>query len=137
VNDVTSQHWTLLQLPWPPTINHYYGTTRGGKRYLTPQAKAYREEVCLMLRRRSEPFQGPVAVSIVARPPNRLVRDLDNLLKALLDAITHSGAAWVDDSQIHRLEIAWGEIVPKGRVFVEVSECDDLREQQTELPLND
>ena len=50
------------------------------------------------------PLTGRVAVRIEAQPPDRRVRDLDNLLKAPLDALTHAGL-WVDDSQIDELTI--------------------------------
>ncbi|NBW22487.1 MAG: RusA family crossover junction endodeoxyribonuclease, partial [Caulobacteraceae bacterium] len=40
---------------------------------------------------------GSVRVVIEAFPPDRRKRDLDNILKSLLDALTHAGV-WEDDS---------------------------------------
>ncbi|NBW20709.1 MAG: RusA family crossover junction endodeoxyribonuclease [Caulobacteraceae bacterium] len=47
---------------------------------------------------------GSVRVVIEAFPPDRRKRDLDNILKSLLDALTHAGV-WEDDSQIEDLRI--------------------------------
>jgi len=52
-------------------------------------------------------------------PPDRRRRDLDNLQKALLDALAHGGA-YHDDSQIARLTIQRRHVVPAGKVRVRV-----------------
>ena len=49
-------------------------------------------------------YIGNIAVEIEAFMPDRRKRDLDNILKALLDALTHAGV-WADDSQIVDLRI--------------------------------
>jgi crossover junction endodeoxyribonuclease RusA len=43
-------------------------------------------------------------VEIEAWPPDKRKRDLDNILKSLLDALTYAGI-WEDDSQIDDLRI--------------------------------
>jgi len=53
--------------------------------------------------------------------PDKRRRDLDNLPKALLDGLTHSGI-WDDDSQIDDLRIMRGEIVKGGSVTVVIDE---------------
>lgn len=50
---------------------------------------------------------GPVSVDIVAYMPDRRRRDLDNILKSLLDSLTHAGV-WDDDDQVHDLRIRRG-----------------------------
>jgi crossover junction endodeoxyribonuclease RusA len=52
-------------------------------------------------------FVGPVKVDIAYTQPDRRIRDLDNLAKAVLDSLTHAGA-WEDDAQVHDLHVAWG-----------------------------
>ncbi|MGP1938918.1 RusA family crossover junction endodeoxyribonuclease, partial [Citrobacter freundii] len=47
-------------------------------------------------------------------------RDIDNYNKALFDALTHAGV-WEDDSQIKRMLVEWGPVVPKGRVEITIS----------------
>ncbi|HCC4675184.1 TPA: RusA family crossover junction endodeoxyribonuclease, partial [Citrobacter freundii] len=45
---------------------------------------------------------------------------IDNYNKALFDALTHAGV-WEDDSQIKRMLVEWGPVVPKGRVEITIS----------------
>lgn len=45
-----------------------------------------------------------LSLSILAYPPDRRKRDLDNILKSLLDALMHA-RVYSDDSQIDRLSI--------------------------------
>jgi len=109
----------LIKLPYPPTINHYYARTKSGRVYITKKGTAYRTLVGQMLMiqgvRRT---QGDLEVEIKAFPPDRRKRDVDNLLKALLDSMEHGGA-YVNDSQIKKLTI---EMMPKkGEGHVEVT----------------
>jgi crossover junction endodeoxyribonuclease RusA len=62
----------------------------------------------------------------VSRPDNR-IRDLDNLLKCVLDAITHANL-WNDDSQITDLRIRWRG--PGETMTVTIEEIGDGRENQ-------
>lgn len=55
--------------------------------------------------------------------PDRRRRDLDNILKALFDALTHAGL-WLDDSQIDFISISRGRTLA-GRIDMSVYEIDD------------
>ena len=111
-----------LTLPWPPSLNRYYRHTaiRGQPRTLISEdGREYR--------RRVQRIVGPVlahrgrlAVSVLACPPDRRARDLDNTSKALLDALTHAGV-WDDDSQIDGLAI-WRAPMLGGMCKVEIAE---------------
>jgi crossover junction endodeoxyribonuclease RusA len=97
-----------LDLPYPPTINHYYGV-RGKGRYIKPEGLEFRKIVAQAIEPKGmEKIEGNVAIFIQIYPPDNRKRDIDNVLKALLDALTHAGA-WVDDSQIHDLHIIKGK----------------------------
>jgi len=71
------------------------------------------------------PVSGPLVtgrleVRVVAFPPDKRVRDLDNLEKALWDALAHAGV-FKNDVQIKRKTVEWGDDVVKfGKVFVEL-----------------
>jgi crossover junction endodeoxyribonuclease RusA len=67
---------------------------------------------------------GPVQVCIVASPPDKRQRDLDNLLKCLLDSLTKAGL-WDDDSQVRSLTIVWSDGVG-GRIKMFAEEMNGL-----------
>ena len=70
----------------------------------------YRTEVAneVMMHKGKKQFQGKVKVTIEAYRPDKRRRDLDNLLKAPLDALTHAGV-YQDDELIVDLRIFWAE----------------------------
>lgn len=65
--------------------------------------REYRSTVkSLMARDRIKPLDNELIVNIGLTPPDRRRRDIDNSLKALLDAM-QAGGAYHDDSQIVKL----------------------------------
>ncbi len=99
-----------LVLPFPPSLNSYYRNVSTGKlagRTLISEAgRRYRQAVYDLAARSSWPRFGEerLRVTIEAWMPDRRRRDLDNVLKAVLDALTHA-LVWRDDSQIDDLRI--------------------------------
>ncbi|HOI53992.1 MAG TPA: RusA family crossover junction endodeoxyribonuclease [Phycisphaerae bacterium] len=99
-----------LQLPYPPSVNHYWRMWRG-RMVISDEGRRYRESVCNRLAPapvmggngpRKPPAGGRIALCMDAFPPDRRRRDLDNIQKALLDALEHAGV-YADDSQIDLL----------------------------------
>lgn len=123
---IQSNNAITVDLPWPPSVNHYWRSVviKGRVRMLvSKRGKQYQSEVSgrmVTLRKR---FTERVAVYIAASPPDRRKRDLDNTLKATLDALTRAGAM-VDDSQIDDLHIVRGPVAKGGRIVVTVSEIE-------------
>jgi crossover junction endodeoxyribonuclease RusA len=109
-------------MPFPPSVNTYWRHV-GKKVLVSEKGRKYRVTVKndisgLFIR----PIDGSVKVEINAYPPDNRRRDLDNLMKASLDALTFAGA-WLDDSQIVDLRIVRGEVVkPDGFLYVYISE---------------
>jgi len=103
----------INDLPYPPTVNTYW--RRVGDRTIVSRAgRRYRDRVASILSLYNIPeFGGPIEVSIEVHPPDRRRRDLDNLLKALLDALERGGA-YRDDSQIEQLMVLRGDVEPGG-----------------------
>lgn len=113
-----------FELPYPPSLNHYWRRV-GARTLISRTGRAFRREVCsLLTARRVKPLVGPLIVQIDVYPPDRRRRDVDNLPKAILDALQHGGA-YHDDSQIVSLTITKREVVPEGRteVLIEKAEC--------------
>lgn len=65
-------------------------------------------------------------VTITAYRPDNRRRDLDNLLKAVLDALTHAGV-YEDDHLICDLRICWGMGNLK-KLDINIEEVDDAAE---------
>lgn len=107
-----------LSLPYPPSVNHYWRRDRGVF-HISVEGKAYRKKVVAAVGA-TTPLDGPLSVRVVAHPPDRRRRDLDNTLKALLDSLAHAGV-YGDDSQIDALHVERGEVVAGGRVAVTVA----------------
>lgn len=107
-----------IELPYPPSVNHYYRRV-GPRTLISRQGRRYRERVCAILRTmQTKPYEGDLAVEVELHPPDRRRRDLDNAMKAFLDALQHGGA-YCDDSQIKELNIEMlTPCRPDGRVVV-------------------
>ncbi len=107
-----------LELPYPPSLNRYYRRV-GAKTLISKGGRQYRhnvfKEVISALGAFPPPFKGRLRVELRLSPPDRRRRDVDNALKAVLDAMQHAGV-YEDDSQIDDLRIVRGSVVPGGRL---------------------
>jgi crossover junction endodeoxyribonuclease RusA len=114
-----------VTLPYPPSTNRIWRTpTKGplaGRTLLSEKGRRYRADAAsaLLIARvpRASFGDARLSVGIVACPPDRRRRDLDNVLKALLDALVHADVI-ADDSQIDRLAVERGPVVQGGSVRV-------------------
>jgi len=116
----------MVYMPWPPSINDYYGNRRGGGRYLLPHARAFRRSVGWLVSVASDgwgrlPITGPVRVQLQAFPPDRRRYDLDNREKAIFDALEAAGVI-KDDSQVVEKAAKKMEPVTGGAYLVIVEE---------------
>jgi len=111
----------MLDLPYPPSINRYYRHV-GFRTLISREGRTFRTNVCALLGgggRRKPPSGGRIALCMDAFPPDRRIRDLDNLQKPALDAMQHAGI-YEDDSQIDLLLTRRRDVVPGGRLAVEI-----------------
>jgi crossover junction endodeoxyribonuclease RusA len=113
-----------LRLPWPPSINHYWIRQPKGFR-ISPEGIAFRKIVAIRYRPHGK-FLGPVGVTVSLCQPSKHRRDLDNLAKPLLDALTHAGA-WEDDSQVHDLRLFWESRHPMAGAYVTIQDIPSVR----------
>lgn len=112
-----------FELPYPPSINHYYIRSARGV-VLGVKGKNYRHEVAMLLHKHRNCYQADkrLAVTINVFQPDRRKRDLDNIAKATLDALQHA-RIYDDDNQIDMLTIIRRQVVKGGCLQVWVSEC--------------
>ena len=108
-----------FELPYPPSVNGIWRGGKGGRHYLSPKYKAWREEAALMARTQSKGKRvaGPFAVQIDVVRPDKRRRDLDNLIKVCLDLLAHVGVT-DDDSECQYIETKWVQKGPSVRVSV-------------------
>lgn len=112
----------IIQLPWPPSVNHYWRSIPGRKHpIISEEGRDYRYKVERLLRDHGvPPITDALRVSIAAFPPDRRRRDLDNFHKAPLDALTHAGI-YKDDSQIGALASARMPVQADGELALEIA----------------
>ena len=111
-------------LPWPPTLNTAWrsGRSRSGKviHYIAEPTRFFRQQSALRLLSqgaRAWMLAGDLGVHITAYPPDRRARDLDNLIKPILDALQHAGVV-ADDASFARIEIRRSTMKPPGEVVL-------------------
>lgn len=118
---------TEIVLPYPPSANRYWRHPNkgrlAGRHLISREGRAYRSHVGWVTSFQA-PIAGRVHLTLTVCAPDRRRRDLDNVLKASLDALTHAGA-WHDDSQIDRMVVTRGALVESGSLIVEIHELGD------------
>jgi crossover junction endodeoxyribonuclease RusA len=122
-----------IELPYPPSVNHYWRNVKGHMT-ISKAGKAFRgraRAICLAMGLQC--VQERIRLDIEAFPPDKRSRDIDNLLKAPLDALG-KGFLYNDDSQIDEIHLHRRECFPNGKLLVrvtplvggEVSSSDDV-----------
>jgi len=115
-----------LNLPWPPSVNHYYRRV-GPRTLISREGREYRRAICGLLAPgggsgiRKPPAGGRIALAMDAFPPDRRRRDLDNLLKCTQDSLAHAGV-FEDDSQIDLLAVRRCDPVRGGTLVIRIAE---------------
>lgn len=117
-----------FELPWPPSVNHYWKHGKMGRVFLGEAGKKFRAGCVGAVREwnagRGVAAAGKVALEVYAIRPDRRKRDIDNILKALLDGLVHAGVL-DDDSQVAELHVVMGEVEAPGRTRVTVRRLED------------
>lgn len=116
---------TSIRLPFPPSMNHYWrnlAINGRSRTVISEQGRRFRAQVKDIAWALHLPvIAGPCEVSIAAYMPDKRRRDIDNLLKATLDALVHA-AVIEDDSNIHDLRIIRAGHEPGGYLLVTVTQ---------------
>lgn len=87
-----------IVLPYPPTVNTYWHRSKAGHIFLSKKGRDYIElSLKALIDQKIKLPQPPLdegefyEVSMCAYPPDKRVRDLDNIKKALYDVLTKHG----------------------------------------------
>jgi Holliday junction resolvase RusA-like endonuclease len=109
------------RLPYPPTINHYYGVDpRTHHKYLTHQARSFRKEVWALLVGK-EKFGKAKLTMRIDWHQNSKADDIDNRVKPLLDALEHAGT-FNNDKQIRDLRVVFSTPLTGGATDIQIWE---------------
>lgn len=124
------QETTYITLPYPPSWNQCYQVVRrgngGSALILSSVGRSYKARVSRALRKRvGDSIDGDLAVSIDVWFPDRRRRDLDNLLKPILDVCTR-GKVWADDVQVRDLHITLRGIKRGGRIQLAITPLERM-----------
>ena len=117
-----------LHLPYPISANRYWRKTRTGRVYVSAEAKAYKSQVYFIAQHNKVQIAtGAVAMTYRFHPKknkdgseSKVRLDLDNALKVINDAL--NGIAYVDDRQIRRIVLEFGEPIVGGGITVFIEE---------------
>lgn len=120
-------------LPWPPSVNHYWGHRIVGKRifkYVKKEGKQYKEDVKELFKDFSGiPMEGDLSITLWYHPPDKRRRDEDNYKKALYDALQDAGVV-KDDCQFKHSETFWmPDEKVKGVVIVRIRSIHNDEEE--------
>ena len=112
------------ELPYPPSVNNYWHTS-GKRRYISPAGKKFTEEVAVNVYEQGYKRFGDksLGISVMIHPRSKRKFDLDNTLKAILDALMKANV-YDDDSQFEYIEIARGEARDGGAAVVHIYELE-------------
>ncbi len=110
-----------LSLPFPPSTNSLYRNVSGRGRVKTERYKTWlraagNEVLATPLQRRL-PIEGKFTLTVLAGRPDKRLRDLDNLLKAVGDLLQSHGLI-ENDCLAESITVAWSPTVEKRRIVV-------------------
>jgi crossover junction endodeoxyribonuclease RusA len=90
---------------------------------LGAKGKSYRRDAASLLHR----FRGAcqdkrLAVTINVFPPDKRKRDIDNILKCILDSLEHA-KVYNNDNQIDMLTVIRRDVIKDGSIQIWITEC--------------
>lgn len=112
-----------FELDYPPSVNSYWQRNRNGSVRVSSKGMSYKHTVKILLHGRKQ-LTGRLKGVFVVNVPDRRRRDLDNTLKAILDAM--QGHVFLDDEQFDEIIIKRGGLVKNGRIDVELYEIKEI-----------
>ena len=113
-----------FSLDYPPSVNSYWKRNGNGGVRVSARGVKYKDTVKTLLHGRTK-LTGRLKGVFVVNVPDRRRRDLDNILKALLDSM--QGHVFLDDEQFDEITVKRGEVIKGGRIDVELFEIEGVK----------
>jgi crossover junction endodeoxyribonuclease RusA len=117
----------FLALPYPPSLNSLYVPYRG-RMIISKAARQYHQDFQRVLNQLGHPgtATGFIEADVWVCPPDRRGRDIDNVLKALFDAMQKAGV-YENDYQIKALRNLTMDYwpYPDGAVIVKLTKLSE------------
>jgi len=114
-------------LPYPPSVNHYWKTGRIFKngrsivtRFKSQKANKFINDVKSIVGNVTTSSYR-LRVEILVYPPDNRCRDIDNILKGVLDSLVTCGLMF-DDEQIDDLRVIRCQKIQGGKITVKLFE---------------
>jgi crossover junction endodeoxyribonuclease RusA len=106
-----------------------------GRTVLSKAGRVFREEVQNIVVDKNIPKFGDskLKITMILRPRDKRKTDIDNRIKAVLDALEHSGV-FDDDFQVDHLEMIRGEPLKGGLLHVVIEEISNPHQTEGEHP---
>lgn len=116
----------MLNLPLPPSINHYWGS-HGHRRFVSKAGKEFKLAIQDYVIANCVPKLGEkrLQMEVTLYPRDRRKQDIDNRIKALWDALADAGV-FDNDEQIDVLIVQRGEIRKGGGCLVMIEELENV-----------
>jgi crossover junction endodeoxyribonuclease RusA len=118
----------VLNLPLPPSINHYWGQ-HGHRRFVSKSGIKFKLEVqdYVIVHNVPKLRDARLQMQVTLYPKDKRKQDIDNRIKALWDALASAGV-FDNDEQIDVLIIERGEIKKGGGCLVLLEILDKIEE---------
>lgn len=112
-------------LPFPPSVNGLWRASKKGNVYRSPKYAEWRTRAMWQVsaQAKRQKIDGPYKLTVLAVKPDKRQRDLDNILKAISDALV-SAAVIESDHLCQWIEARWVPDGPECLVTVEVLDYD-------------
>ena len=118
-----------LELPWPPSVNHYWRSLairRHVQVVISREGREYRKDVARIVAEGGmAKVLGAVQIRRILYCPDWRGRDEDNTAKAIFDSLVHAGAIEGDEFICSSISEKRHSADGIGRVVVQISRLED------------
>jgi crossover junction endodeoxyribonuclease RusA len=126
----------VLNLPYPPSINNYW-IASGNRRFVSKRGREFKNAVAKYCAEFRVPKFGDkqIWVDIFLYPRSKVLMDIDNCIKPILDALQDAGV-FDDDVQVHWVRIERGMTKKGGGCLVMIDYLETESPVQGESGVN-